>query len=306
MIHTPVLLAEVLALFAHIKQGVFIDCTLGLGGHSKALLESHKDIQLIGIDKDSDAIAQAKQNLANFQKRVMILQGSFGETLQTALNLATKNNQKVVGILADIGVSSLQLDDMERGFGFGSHNLDMRMDKSQNLNADYIVNHYSEFELERILHDYGEIKEYKKMARLIATHKDGFHSAKELSEFLARHFKHHRIHPATLAFQAIRIEVNNELNELINLLQTLSHTNTIKDTILGIISFHSLEDRIIKDSFKQWSENCICDSSVYRCECGNNHSKGKILTKKPIAPSLEEIKSNPRARSAKLRGFYFQ
>lgn len=305
--HTPVLLSEVCELFLGVQKGVIIDCTLGLAGHTKALLQANPHIQVIGIDKDINAIQLATRNLENLQNRVKIIQGGFGEKIQQAIDMALDSRQRIIGILADIGVSSLQLDTLERGFSFKSPNLDMRMDVSQNLDASYVLSSYSEFELERIFRDFGEIKEAKKLARLIKSKKDGFVSAKELSDFISLHHKNGKIHPATLVFQALRIEVNDELGELKGLLDTISrNSENLKDVIVAMISFHSLEDRIIKGYFKQWNRGCICSENVYRCECGGNNNKGKILTKKPILPKIQEIQNNMRSRSAKLRAFQFK
>ncbi|PAF47174.1 16S rRNA (cytosine(1402)-N(4))-methyltransferase [Helicobacter sp. 12S02232-10] len=300
--HIPVLLDEVLEVFEKIQEGIIVDCTLGFGGHSQALLEAKPAIRVIGIDKDAQARDFAQKRLQSFGDRFMCISGGFGEKFQEVLNTY---GSMIKGVLADIGVSSLQLDSPDRGFGFASENLDMRMDTLASLNAYSVVNRYSAYELQRIFRDYGEIREYKKMASLIVERraKKPFESAKDLSEFLQKHFKNPRIHPATLAFQAIRIEVNDELGELERLL------NTLKDmhgAIFAVISFHSLEDRIVKNAFKQWSKSCVCDPLLYKCECGGNHSKGDIITKKPKIASDEEIFKNPRSRSAKLRAFAFK
>lgn len=301
--HIPVLKDEVLELFSPLTSGTLIDCTLGFGGHTQALLNAHPNLKIIGIDQDKEAREYCSIHLSEFikAKRLTILEGNFATKITEALA-----HQPIVGILADIGVSSLQLDNPNRGFGFHSSTLDMRMNQNSLLKASEVINSYPKSELERIFRDYGEIKEYKKMASLICEQrkKEDFHSAEELSCFLQKHFSKHKIHPATLAFQAIRIEVNQELCVLEELLQTLSNA-TIPHCIVGIISFHSLEDRIIKNTFKQWEQSCICDSNAYKCECGNNHNRGKILYKKPITATQEEIRFNPRSRSAKLRGFQF-
>lgn len=231
------------------------------------------------------------------------MEGNFAEKITQALEYAP-----IVGVLADIGVSSFQLDNLERGFGFASHTLDMRMNKDHYLTAHQVINSYPKLELERIFRDYGEIREYKKMASLIIQErqKKTFESAIELSSFLEKHFKKHKIHPATLAFQAIRIEVNNELRALQSLLSQLHHAkDKLHHAIIAIISFHSLEDRIIKNTFKEWGKSCICPIEVMRCECGNHHAHGKILTKKPLSATQAELSSNPRSRSAKLRAFQF-
>jgi 16S rRNA (cytosine1402-N4)-methyltransferase len=169
-----------------------------------------------------------------------------------------------------------------------------------------VINHYSQSDLERILKEYGEIKSYKKMASFIVTRrlKKPFESAKELAEFIAENFSHPKLHPATLLFQAVRIEVNEELKELKNLLENLKNLNNSK-LLVAIITFHSLEDKIVKATFKEWTKNCICPKGIFRCECGNNNSLGKIVTKKPIIATRKEIDKNPRSRSSKLRVFRF-
>lgn len=300
--HIPVLLEEVLDVFGKIKEGVIVDCTLGFAGHTEALLRQNPHIKIIGIDKDIYAREFAKNRLSVFKDRFDCISGAFGEKIGEIIQ---SQGDKIRGVLADIGVSSLQLDDNTRGFGFNSHSLDMRMDRDKSLDAKTIVNTYSTYELERIFKEYGEIREYKKMASLIANRrsKEPFESAQDLSAFLQQNFKNPRIHPATLAFQAIRIEVNDELGELKRLLQSASH---LTKAIFGVITFHSLEDRMVKNAFKEWSKSCICDSNAYKCECGNNHSKGVIITKKPLVASNKEIKQNPRSRSAKFRAFAFK
>ena len=212
-------------------------------------------------------------------------------------------NYPIRGVLADIGVSSLQLDKLDRGFSFNSENLDMRMNQNQSLDASTIINSYSQLELENIFKEYGEIREYKKIASLIVQNRP-FYSAKELAEFFYNKLPKGKIHPATLIFQAIRIEVNDELGVLDRLFKSMEEAK-LKDCIVAIISFHSLEDRVVKNYFKKWSENCICPKDAFRCECGKNHALGKIITKKPIIATNIEIKQNPRSRSAKLRVFRF-
>ncbi|MCE3047595.1 16S rRNA (cytosine(1402)-N(4))-methyltransferase RsmH [Helicobacter kayseriensis] len=300
--HIPVLKEEVLELFSSIPEnGILIDCTLGFGGHTSALLQAHPTLQIIGIDQDRDAQEYCKQHIRS--ERLRILEGNFSDKIDEALQ-----SSPIVGILADIGVSSFQLDTLERGFSFDSPVLDMRMNQECPISAEQVINTYSKLELEKIFRDYGEIREYKKMAALILQErqKQPFRSAAQLSAFLQKHFKRHHIHPATLAFQALRIEVNQELNVLQTLLQKICNASSkLQNTILSIISFHSLEDRIIKNTFKDWEKSCICPQSVMRCECGNHHSHGKILTKKPISATQAELSSNIRSRSAKLRAFQF-
>ena len=297
--HIPVLPDEIVELYSDIK-GAIIDCTVGYGGHSELLLQSNPNITLICNDQDDEALEFSKKRLEPYKERVTFIKGRFSKVFEQI-----EDTSNIRGILADIGVSSLQLDKTERGFGFNSPTLDMRMDPDQPLSAKEVINTYSLEELERIFREYGEVREYKKMASQILKRRKEkkFESAKELSEFIASFSYKSKINPATLAFQAIRIEVNSELDEIQNLLDNIKKQN-LHQCLVGVVSFHSLEDRIVKNSFKEWSKNCICDSSVFRCECGNNHAIGKILTKKPILPKQEEISKNKRSRSSKLRAFY--
>jgi len=296
-LHIPVLYDEVLSSFKDIKSGYIIDCTTGFAGHSIGLLKQNEDIKLICNDQDNEALDFAKNRLKEFKKRVIFNKGNFENIIEKFKDYPIK------GILADIGVSSLQLDKEDRGFGFNSQALDMRMDKSKSLDAKIVVNTYSQTQLEKILKEYGEIREHKKVASLIVNNRP-FEAAKELAQFFYKKLPKGKIHPATLIFQAIRIEVNDEIGVLHRLFKSLENTK-LKDCVVSIISFHSLEDRIVKNYFKKWSDSCICLPDVFRCECGNNHALGKIITKKPIIAKDFEIKQNPRSRSSKLRIFRF-
>ena len=298
--HIPVLYREVIDLLKDVNDGVIVDCTLGYGGHSSMMLEKCKNAKLIGIDQDITAIEFSKKRLEPFKNRVDIKKGRFSKVINKIIEQYNVNDIKVV--LADIGVSSLQLDEKIRGFSFDSDNLDMRMDKDSILSASTVVNEYSKKELERILLDFGELRNYKKIASAIVDARP-FYSAKELSEAIKVHLpKGKKVNPATLLMQAIRIEVNDELGELTNLLESIKSAN-FKNAKIAIISFHSLEDRIVKKTFASWANSCICPSEAMRCICGNNHSLGKIITKKPIIAGEDELKQNPRSRSAKLRVF---
>lgn len=296
--HVPVLLTEVKEAFGTITEGYIIDCTLGYGGHSEALLEQNPDIKIIGCDQDEEALSFSKTRLKRFGDRVLFHFGNFSSVIEAYKHLPIR------GILADIGVSSLQLDKKERGFAFDSNTLDMRMNPHAALSAYEVVNHYPQAELEVVLREFGEIHEYKKMADIIvkARIQKPIESAKALCDLVTRLGSKKKIHPATLLFQAIRIEVNNELGVLAQLLESIKNAH-FSSCRVGIISFHSLEDRIVKQTFKLWSQNCICLPEVMRCTCGNNHALGKLITKKPIEASAAEIKTNPRSRSAKLRIF---
>jgi len=296
--HIPVLFDEVIEAFKDIEDGYIIDCTTGYAGHSLALLQSNPNINLICNDQDIEALKFSKRRLKEYSNRVIFNQGNFKDVI-------TKFKEyNIVGILADIGVSSLQLDNNDRGFGFDSDILDMRMDQTQTLSASDVVNNYTQSQLEYIFKEYGEVREYKKTASLIVENRP-FSSAKELCALLNKKlYKNSKINPATLPFQAIRIEVNDELSVLSDLFESIEKAK-LHNCIVAIISFHSLEDRIVKNYFKKWTKKCICPPQSFRCECGNNHNLGKIITKKPITPTQKEIKQNPRSRSSKMRIFRF-
>lgn len=295
--HIPVLYNEVLDCFKDINKGYIIDCTTGYAGHSSGLLNQNSSVKLICNDQDDEALNFSKNRLKDFENRVEFNKGNFENIIKKF------ENYPIRGVLADIGVSSLQLDKLDRGFSFNSENLDMRMNQNQSLDASTVINSYSQLELENIFKEYGEIREYKKIASLIVQNRP-FYSAKELAEFFYNKLPKGKIHPATLIFQAIRIEVNDELGVLDRLFKSMEEAK-LKDCIVAIISFHSLEDRVVKNYFKKWSEDCICPKDAFRCECGKNHALGKIITKKPIIATNFEIKQNPRSRSAKLRVFRF-
>ena len=295
--HIPILYNEVLECFKDINKGYIIDCTTGYAGHSSGLLNQNSSVKLICNDQDDEALNFSKNRLKDFENRVEFNKGNFENIIKKF------ENYPIRGVLADIGVSSLQLDKLDRGFSFNSENLDMRMNQNQSLDASTVINSYSQVELENIFKEYGEIREYKKIASLIVQNRP-FYSAKELAEFFYNKLPKGKIHPATLIFQAIRIEVNDELGVLDRLFKSMEEAK-LKDCIVAIISFHSLEDRVVKNYFKKWSENCICPKDAFRCECGKNHALGKIITKKPIIATNFEIKQNPRSRSAKLRVFRF-
>ncbi len=295
--HVPVLYKETLESFENIEEGYIIDCTTGFGGHSFGLLEQNNNIKLICNDQDDEALNFSKNRLEEFSSRVTFNKGNFEHVIETF------KDYEIRGLLADIGVSSLQLDKLERGFGFESETLDMRMNQDQSLDASIVVNTYTQSDLEKVLKESGEVREYKKVASLIVNNRP-FTSAKELATLLSQKMSKGKIHPATLPFQGIRIEVNDELGVLRRLFDSIESANLTNCTI-SIISFHSLEDRIVKQYFKKWTKSCICPPEAFRCTCGNDHALGKVVTKKPIIPTKEEIKKNPRSRSSKLRIFKF-
>jgi 16S rRNA (cytosine1402-N4)-methyltransferase len=298
--HIPVLLNETLTLFKEMDDGFFIDCTCGFGGHSEAILKNFPNIKLIAIDQDIEALNFAKKRLEPFKNRIEFVHSRSSEAL---LNF---EDRKIAGILADIGVSSYQLDVRKRGFNFEGDTLDMRMNQSQSFSAENVVNEYSVNALERIFKEFGEERYAKKIAsKIVERRKEKkFTSSKELADFINSFIPRRKIHPATQIFQAIRIEVNQELEELNKILEN-SLRIAQKGTILSVITFHSLEDRIVKQTFKKWSKNCICPPEAFRCECGGNNAKVKLINKKPFIASKEELSSNPRSRSAKIRGVRF-
>jgi 16S rRNA (cytosine1402-N4)-methyltransferase len=304
--HIPVLLNEVLEGFSKIQEGYFVDCTLGYAGHSEAMLQTYEQIQHIGIDRDDEALAFSTKRLTPYEGHSKLYKGTFANTLPTL------QETPITGILADFGVSSLQLDKMERGFSFESETLDMRMDATAKLSAYEVVNEYSQDKLEYILNHYGEVRSYRKVAAAIvqARSKKPIESGKELAEIIATVIpRNGKIHPATLSFQGIRIEVNNELGEIEGLLDTLEEKykkGELDGAIVSLITFHSLEDRLVKNRYKAWAKSCICDAHAMRCTCGNDHDIGKPLVRKPIVATKEELKVNARSRSAKLRTFVFK
>lgn len=298
--HIPVLLDEVIDIFKEIKSGYIVDCTVGYGGHSEAILKSNPNIKMICIDQDDEALEFSKKRLEFYSDRVIFKKGRFSSVVEDL------KEYDISGVLADIGVSSLQLDKKDRGFSFTSPTLDMRMNPNSPLTAYEVVNKYSKKDLETIFKNYGEFKQYKKLASLIETQrlKKPFESSAQLATFISQNFGSGKLHPATLPFQGIRIEVNDELGELKRLLENITNLN-ISKSLIGIISFHSLEDKIVKNIFKSWTSQCICPKEAMRCECERNYAKGKVITKKPLQPTKEEVDKNPRSRSSRLRIFKF-
>ena len=300
--HIPVLLEEVLESFDRVPEGYFVDCTLGYAGHSWEILKHYGHLKHIGIDRDDEALAFSKARLSSFPDRSTLYKGTFAAVLPTL------TEEPITALLADFGVSSLQLDKKERGFAFDSNTLDMRMDASAPLSAFEVVNTYSKEKLEYIFNVYGEVRSYRKLASAIvnARAQKPIQSAKELTRIIMQVIPSGgKIHPATLPFQAIRIEVNNELGEIEGLLDAIEAKH-YPGEVVSLITFHSLEDRLVKNRFKKWSTACICDPHAIRCTCGKNHALGKPLSRKPVTASKEELKFNPRSRSAKLRSFRFK
>jgi 16S rRNA (cytosine1402-N4)-methyltransferase len=302
-IHSPVLLKEVMQLLAPKRGGLFIDCTLGLGGHSEAMLEASPEVKVIGIDRDAQAIELASKRLEKFKDRFRAVKANFHEVAQVIEN---KEHGNINGILVDLGVSSLQLDRSDRGFSF-RHDapLDMRMDQSSGETVADLLNDLSEEEIARIIFEYGEEKRSRRIARWIVEKREAGEPIKttlELSSLVARavgHRKGEHVHPATRTFQALRIAVNKELDNLDQFIEVA--IDLLKSGgRFAAISFHSLEDRIIKRTLRRLSGQCECGPRVPVCICGAR-SVVEILTRRPVTPAENELDQNPRARSAKLR-----
>lgn len=304
--HTSVLLEEVIEGLAVKPEGIYVDGTLGGGGHSYEIAgRLHKDGKLVGIDQDEAAVLAAGERLKEFGDKVTIVRSNYRNTKGV---LASLGIEKIDGMLLDLGVSSYQLDEQERGFSYRYDTpLDMRMDRRQTLSAKEIVNGYSESELFHVIRDYGEDKFAKNIAKHIvrARQEKPVETTGELNEIIKAaipaKMRAEGGHPSKRTFQAIRIECNKELEVLKESLEELIELLNPGGR-LCIITFHSLEDRIVKAAFKQAENPCTCPPSFPVCVCGKV-SKGKVITGKPILPGEEELKENPRSKSAKLRIF---
>ncbi|MFO7696650.1 MAG: 16S rRNA (cytosine(1402)-N(4))-methyltransferase RsmH [Anaerolineae bacterium] len=296
--HIPVLLDQVMECLEPRSGGRYIDATVGLGGHAAALLErSAPDGRVLALDADPNALAIAQQRLADTQGRVVFVQGRHTDLERIARDTGFGGCQ---GVLLDLGVSSLQLDDARRGFSFREAGpLDMRMDPAAALSAEDVVNHWSEQDLVRIIFDYGEERFARRVARNIVAARPVSDTAR-LAEVVSRAVPTSGgIHPATRTFQAIRIAVNSELASLEQVLpQVLSVL--APGGVMAVISFHSLEDRIVKQFMLREARGCICPPRVPVCECGHAVQLER-LSKKPIRAGLRETGQNPRSRSALLR-----
>lgn len=281
-----------------------MDGTVGGGGHAYEILRnSVPDGMLIGIDMDEDALEESEKRLKLFKERTVLLKGNFAaiDTILKSLNL-----NKVDGILLDLGVSSHQIETADRGFSFSLNaRLDMRMDRDGDLSAYDLINSFPDKELEKIIKDFGEEIMAGRIVRAISARRKAspIKTTAELADIIVRAMpppmRRGRIHPATRTFQAVRIYINKEL---LNLYQAINcGIEMLNDSgRFLVISFHSLEDRIVKNQFKSWEKGCVCPSDFPKCSC-HRIPRLKVLTKKPIIPGDDEIASNPRARSAKLR-----
>ncbi len=295
--HIPVLLKEVINFLKPAPHKVFIDATIGGGGHAEALLKTHSKV--IGIDCDEEAISASEARLSKFKKSIKLVRGNFVDIIKI---VEAEGLDIVDGILFDLGVSSYQIDTPERGFSLRYDGpLDMRMDQRQDIKAADLIDNLSIDDLEEIFSKYGEEHHSRRIAKFIVEErrKKTISTTYELAHIIEKAIKGKAFNSKTRVFQALRIAVNNELDNL---------KRALRDSIdllkgggrLVVISYHSLEDRIVKGIFKEEAIDCICPKNVPVCVCGHKR-KIKILTEKPIVPESKEIRENPRARSAKMR-----
>jgi 16S rRNA (cytosine1402-N4)-methyltransferase len=297
--HLPVLYQEILTAIQPKSPGKYVDCTLGAGGHASGILEvSSPDGQLLGFDLDPAAIAIASQRLKNYAARITLVRASY-----TGLRdqLKRLNWEAVQGVLLDLGVSSMQFDRPERGFSFREDApLDMRFNPDQGRSAADLANNLGESELADILWRYGEERLSRRIARVIVANRP-VNTTRQLADLVKHEYrgKGGHIHPATRTFQALRIAVNGELEALEEVLPQAVEA-LAPGGRLAIISFHSLEDRIVKQYFQRESQDCICPPEQPLCTCGHRASL-KVITKHPLTASGSELEHNERARSAKLR-----
>ncbi len=301
--HTPVLLEQCMEGLAVKPDGVYVDCTFGRGGHSLAILERLSRGRLVAIDRDQAALDAAPGRLGDHMKKVALVHGNFGDV---ASILDTLGIPAVDGMLFDLGVSSPQLDDPSRGFSY-SHEakLDMRMDRSASLTAYEVVNTWSREELKRILWEYGEERYSGLIAAAIvrAREQKPIETTTELAGLICAAMpgkaRHEKQHPARRSFQAIRMAVNQETGELERALSSVL-PKLKQGGRLAVISFHSLEDRLVKTTFAQWARGCTCPPDLPVCVCGKK-PQVKLIGRRPIVAEEEETRENPRAHSAKLR-----
>jgi 16S rRNA (cytosine1402-N4)-methyltransferase len=301
--HYSVMLKEVLEGLKVLPDGIYVDGTLGGAGHAKAVIEGLEGGVLIGIDQDQEALAYARDLLKPYKGRFILVHDNFSNIAPILTELEIP---EVNGILMDLGVSSYQLDTAQRGFSY-NHDapLDMRMDQTASLTAAEVVNEYSLEELNHVIMTYGEERWAQRIATFIVTQREikpietTFELVEVIKKAVPKGARRDGPHPAKRTFQAIRIEVNNELGII---------QKAIEDGVdrlapggrIALITFHSLEDRLVKNTFKELSLDCICPPEAPVCTC-NHRAKVRIVTKKPIQPGMKELEFNPRSRSAKLR-----
>jgi 16S rRNA (cytosine1402-N4)-methyltransferase len=296
--HVPVLYEEVLAWIQPKPGGWYVDATLGAGGHAKGILiSSHPDGRLLGMDADAGALSFASKVLEPFGDRVFLQSANFRQLGAVAAALGIR---EVDGILMDLGLSSRQLDNPGRGFSFSQDGpLDMRMDRDRGQTAADLINHLSEADLSDLLWQYGEERQARRIARAIIAERP-LATTGQLADLVARTVgRRERIHPATRTFQALRIAVNDELDALS---QALPQARDLlrPGGRLAVIAFHSLEDRLVKQFYRQEAKDCVCPPELPVCVC-QHRATLRVLTSKPVRPTADEIARNPRSRSARLR-----
>lgn len=301
--HKSILVSEILGFLDLQPGSVVIDATLGLGGHAEAVLQTFADTKVIGIDQDQKALENATERLKSFGSRFQGVHSNFVEISSVA---DERNITAVDAVIADLGVSSMQLDDAERGFSFRfDAPLDMRMDTSKGSTAAELLEELDQEEIANLIYRYGEERKSRRVARLIVERRDAgqpVRSTEELARLVERavgRSPKDKIHPATRTFQALRIAVNNELGILDGFIKDSIDLLKLNGT-LSVITFHSLEDRIVKQAFQKLSGKCFCPPRIPKCVCGAE-KRVEILTRKPVVPTEDEMSVNPRSRSAKLR-----
>jgi 16S rRNA (cytosine1402-N4)-methyltransferase len=302
--HLPVMAREVVELFLAVPGGLIVDCTTGGGGHSAALLDARSDVHVLGLDRDADAVAAAGARLARFGDRVKVVHGGF-EQLGSLVEQHGEGEQ-AMGILMDLGVSSAQLDRPERGFSYRfDAPLDMRMDAKQSLTATEVVNGYDEPQLAAVIAQYGEERFARRIARAIVANRP-IRTTRELADVVRDAIpaatRRRGRHPARRTFQAIRMEVNRELPNLAEGLDESVHVVGPRGRVL-VLAYHSLEDRLVKESFNRWAGNVPDRSAPRKLPVAPTRPRAlvRILTNKPLRPSAAEMAANPRAESARLR-----
>lgn len=306
--HTPVMPRECLSLLAPERGGIYVDATVGPGGHAELILSSSQDTRLIGIDRDAESLELARERLAPFGGRVTLVHDDYRRLRQILPRLLGGDESSCLGILSglmvDFGISSWQLSGQGRGFSFlRDEPLDMRMDRSRGRSAAEVIAAEDEEELARIFYEYAEERRSRRVARAIVERRRHapIHTTLELAALIEHVIPRRgaRIHPATRVFQALRIAVNEELEGIDRFL--VDSTEALKPGgRLVLLTFHSLEDRIVKTSLRALSHRCVCPRGLPRCAC-HTPDLLTLLTRKPLRPSREEVESNPRSRSAKLR-----
>lgn len=301
-LHSPVMLAEVVQLLRDVPEGIIVDATLGMGGHAEALLEARQDMRLIGFDRDAESLELADLRLARWSSRYELVHADFRTLPELA---ASRGWTPIAGLVADLGISSLQLDSPERGFSFmRDGSLDMRMNRQQPRTAAELVNRLSFDDLRTLLRDFGDEPHATRIARAIVRQREvgPIHTTLQLAQLVADVTPQRgpqRVHPATRTFQALRIAVNDEIRGIYEFVIEAARL-LASGGRLGVVAFHSLEDRAVKRAMRYLASECECPPEIPCCVC-DKHAEVKILTRRPLYPSAAEITSNPRARSARLR-----